>query len=76
MRRYIRSTAFREGFADGFTCMFKLFVTYDYPRATRRYDTVEASWREIGVILNQCLNEEGQHIGKATREKERVAAQH
>ncbi len=71
MRRHIRSPAFREGFADGFSSMFALFARPHYRRIYGSVDTVALAWHEVGEILNESCKEKGRQIGKETRPTEK-----
>ena len=74
MRRYVRSRAFREGFAGGFTTMFT-FISPHKRRATcGRSDTVADAWRDVGALINEAYEAEGKRLGKATHSAEKLVS--
>ncbi len=67
-RKLLRSRAFMHGVASGFSSMFLLSLGrrgYHY----KPYDTVEASWREVGSLLKEATKTQGRYIEQAAKQK-------
>ena len=60
-----RSPAFRMGFVDGFTSLFRFGSGAHFsPRRTYTHDTVGKAWRDIGQTLNNSYKQEMRQFDK------------
>ena len=63
----VRRKAFTEGFIDGFTAPFRIFINQPLP--SHKPYTVADSWREVGNSLRYAMSQEDERQRDARIER-------